>query len=150
VDCQHLGERLLRFVEERSEQMGSGHVSQYAGRQARSLSHPSPLVGRPVLHAHSRLSHLCTHVDQWWPAMIERALPPAYHVIVRRFSSLLADARENQLKGKRNPLWLSRAGCFICASPIYGPLAGDSEMPLKRQNLNGARPGAGAFAGLPL
>ena len=82
--------------------------------------------------------------------MIECVSRSAYDLFVRRFSSLLADAREDQLKGKRKPLWLIRAGCFICASPIYRPLAGDSEVPLKRQTPNGARPGAGAHAGLSL
>jgi hypothetical protein len=44
--------------------------------------------------------------------VLERAAQEAYHVLVRRFSSLLADARQNQLKGKRNPLWLMPSGLF--------------------------------------
>ena len=81
---------------------------------------------------------------------LEPAGRPAYHVVVRRFSSLLADARENQLKGKRNPLWLKPSGLFHLRVADLRPLAGDSEMQLKRQTSNGARPGAGALVGLPI
>ena len=77
----------------------------------------------------------------------------AYNMYVRRFNSLLADARKGQLKGKCNPLWPSRAGFAFVGqfmSPIYRPLAGDSQVQLKRQIPRVARPGGGAFAGLPI
>jgi hypothetical protein len=131
--------------------MGSGHVSQYGERQARSLSHPSPLVGDLVLHPCPRLSHSCMRVDPWRHAMIEGASPPAYHVVVRRFSSLLADARENQLKGKRNPLWLNAERVVSFARRRFTDhLRATQQMPLKRQNRNGVRPGAGILRDPPL
>jgi hypothetical protein len=83
-------------------------------------------------------------------SVLESVVRLAYRLYVRRSGSLLADAREIQLKGKRNPFWLKPSGLFHLRVADLRPLAGDSEVPLKRQNLNGARPGTGALAGLPI